>query len=63
MQFAIPSINVERIPGSLQPDNHEAVMRQFIEVVINNSDMRLSCLPLQVMTGNRVENQSRHARV
>ena len=38
MQLAIPSIGAERTPGSLQPDNHEAVMRQFIGVVINNGD-------------------------
>ena len=38
MQPAIPPIGADRTPGSLQPDNHEAVMRQFIEVVINKGD-------------------------
>jgi steroid delta-isomerase-like uncharacterized protein len=38
MRLAIPSIGAERTPGSLQPDNHEAVMRQFVEVIINNGD-------------------------
>ena len=38
MQPAIPPIGADRAPGSLQPDNHEAVMRQFIEVVMNKGD-------------------------
>jgi len=37
MRLAIPSIGAETTPGSLL-GNHEAVMRQFIKVVINNGD-------------------------